>query len=321
MNLRLLLLTGLLAGSVPALAQTRPTQTNPDSLRIVWADVDHFWTAYDQLPTARTTADSLAIIEREYLAPATPGLRAYAEAANATAPDFLRALRTHRRYLAAIRPGTQAIAGQQTAIRKAARQLKQAYPGAVFPDIYFAIGKFEVGGSPLNQLLYVGAELKCATPNAPVAELRPDLRGSVSPVSALSTVCLHEIVHGQQHLPSANSNLDIALFEGAAEYVAFRLTGRLGATEAIAYGRQHEAAVREQFAREADQPAAPRWFLTSADAATHEPGALGYFIGFRICEAYYTQARDKKAALQALISLSDMPGLLAQSRQYLAHPN
>jgi len=100
--------------------------------------------------------------------------------------------------------------------------------------------------------------------------------------------------------------------------VAYRLTGRLGALEAIAYGRQHEAAVRQQFAHAADQPAEARWFLATADAATQQPGALGYFIGFRICEAYYNQARNKKAALQALIALSDLPGLLAQSRQYLA---
>ena len=46
---------------------------------------------------------------------------------------------------------------------------------------------------------------------------------------------------------SCRPPLDIALFEGAAEYVAYRLTGRLGAPEAIAYGRQHEAAVRQQF--------------------------------------------------------------------------
>ncbi|MBD2721609.1 hypothetical protein [Hymenobacter armeniacus] len=313
-----LLLAGLLAASAPALAQTRPPQPNPDSLRVVWADVDHFWTAFDHLAAARSTADSLAVIERDYLAPATPGLRAYAEAANAKAPDFLRALRTHRRYLAAIRPATQAIASQRPAIGQAARALKKAYPGAVFPDIYFAVGKFEVGGSPLNGLLYVGAELKCATPTPPLAELRPDLRGGVSPLSAISTVCVHEIIHGQQRPGQARTNLALALLEGAAEYVAYRLTGRLGAAEAVAYGRQHEAAVRQQFARAAEQPAEARWFLATADAATGQPGALGYFIGFRICEAYYTQARDKKAALEALIALSDRPGLLAQGRQYLA---
>ena len=55
-----LLLFCLSAAATPALAQTRPAPTNPDSLRMVWADVDHFWRAYDQLATARSPADSLA---------------------------------------------------------------------------------------------------------------------------------------------------------------------------------------------------------------------------------------------------------------------
>lgn len=76
---------------------------------MVWADVDRFWRAYDKLPKATTTANSVTIVETEYLALATPGLRAYVEAAHATAADFLRTIRTHRNYLATIRPATQTI--------------------------------------------------------------------------------------------------------------------------------------------------------------------------------------------------------------------
>ena len=294
-----------------------PIQSNPDSLRVVWADVDRFWQAYDQLSAAATTADSTAIIQTHYLAPATPGLRAYAEAAHATAPDFLGTIRTHRRYLTAIRPATLAIGQQEAAIVAAARKLKQAYPASVFPDLYFAIGKFEVGGTRFDNLLYVGAELKCTTPAPPLGELRPDLRGGISPVEAISTVCVHELVHAQQQVEDSQTNLEGALKEGAAEYVAYRLTGRLGSPDAFAYAKQHEAEVRRQFAPEADQPIVAKWFLATADATTKQPGALGYYIGFRICEAYYAQASDKKAALQTIVGLSNMPELIAQGHNYL----
>lgn len=315
--MRLLLLAGLLALNELAYAQTPPVQTNPDSMRVVWADVDRFWRAYDQLSGATTTADSLAIIDNQYLALATPGLRRYVAEANATAADFLRAWRTHRRYLVAIRPATLSIRQQKPAIIEAARRLKKAYPASTFPNLYFAIGKLEVGGTQFDNLLYVGAELKCATAYPPLDELNPDLRGGISPVKTLSTVCIHEMVHGQQRLKNSRTNLDGALLEGAAEYVAFRLTGRLGSPAAFAYGRQHEATIRQQFAQEADQPIVAKWFLARTDLATQLPGALGYFVGFRICEAYYTQARDKKAALQTIISLSDMPALTVQARHYL----
>jgi hypothetical protein len=311
----LFLFCSLLAG-----AKASAQQSSPDSLRIVWADVDRFWQTYDQLAQARTRADSLALVDAHYLAPATLGLRAYLEAAHATAADYLQAIRTHRRYLAAIRPAMQAVGQQQGAIRQAARKLKALYPAATFPDLYLAVGKFEVGGSAFGSALYIGAELKCATAQPLLAEVLPALRGSVSPVTAVSTACIHEIIHGQQKEQSYDTNLAGALREGAAEYLAYRLTGRLGAGQAIAYGQRHETAVRRQFAREANQPAAAKWFLALPDTANGLPGALGYFVGFRVCEAYYAQARDKQQALRHLAALDNLPELLAVGQRYLVAP-
>lgn len=275
--MRFFLLSCLLLLTPLAHAQRPGIPSNPDSLRISWADVDRFWQAYDQLATAGTTADSLAIVETRYLAPATPGLRAYVEAAHATAADYLRVIHTHRRYLLAVRPAMQAVGQQAPAIRRAARHLKAMYPAAVFPDLYFAVGKLEVGGTQFGNVLYLGAELKCASAQPPLNELSAGMRGGVSPVTSVSTACIHEIIHDQQQPGDVKTNLEGALREGAAEYLAFRLTGRLGAGEAFAYGRPHEAELRRQFAREADQTIVARWFLATPDAATGQPGALGYF--------------------------------------------
>ena len=257
-------------------------------------------------------------MEHQYLAPATPGLRAYTEAAHAGPADFLRAIRTHRQYLLAIRPAMQSVGRQQPAIRQAARRLKALYPAATFPDLYFAVGKFEVGGTQFNDALYLGAELKCASDHPPLAEVRPELRGGVSSVATVSTACIHEVILGQQQLRDCHTNLEGALKEGAAEYVAFRLTGWLGARETFAYGRPHEVALRQQFAQAAEQPTVAKWFLATPDPATGQPGDLGYFLGFRICAAYYAQASDKKRALQHLVALDNLSELLQAGRVYLA---
>ena len=318
-SLRSLLVVWFFCTGVAAYAQTPTASSNPNAMRIVWTDVDNFWRTYDKLTTAKTNSDSLSIFKISYLDVASPGLLAYTDAAHATAANFLRALRSHRQYLAAIRPAMNSIGQQKPAILRAARKLKKVYPAATFPDLYFAVGKFEVGGTAFDNLLYIGAELKCASENAPVQELRPDLRDGVKPVKELPTVCIHEIVHGQQQPKEYRTNLEGALREGAAEYVAYRLTGRLGSPAAFDYGRQHEADLQREFGQEADQSIAAKWFLASADAANQRPGALAYFVGFRICEAYYTRAQNKKAALQTIVSLSDLPALMAQGRQYLAH--
>ena len=305
----------LLAGRAPA--QTRPSTANPDSLRVVWTDVDQFWHAFDRLQSATNTPDSLAVIEQHYLAVGTPGLRRYAKESNSTATDFLQAIRAHRRYLAAIRPATQSIGQHQASIIKAARQLKKLYPPSTFTDLYFVMGKFQVGGTQFDNLLYIGAELKCSDPQAPLDELNPMVRGGVTPASELTTVSIHEMVHAQQPPGRVGTNLELALREGAAEYVAYRLTKRLGSPTALNYGCQHEATVRQQFAADAQQAPLPKWFLATPDPATQAPGALGYFIGFRICEAYYNEAKDRKAALQTIIGLTDTNALLARGRKYL----
>lgn len=84
------------------------------------------------------------------------------------------------------------------------------------------------------------------------------------------------------------------------------------------YGKQHEADLRYQFVQEADSPMVAKWFLATPDAVTQQPGALSYFIGFRICEAYYAQARDKKQALRTIVGLHHADELLAYGRKYLA---
>ena len=311
------LLSLLLATYSGAYGQQRTGGAAPDSLRVDWSDVTRFWQTYDLLATASSRADSLQLVETYYLAPASAGLRAYAEAAHATAADLLAAWRTHKRYLAAIRPATLQIEQQQPAIQQAARGLKKMYPSATFPTIYFAIGKFEVGGTAFDQSLYIGAELKCANAHPPLEEIRPELRAAVSSVESSSTACIHEVIHTQQKLQTSQTNLEGALREGAAEYLAYRLTGRLGAATAFAYGKQHTPQIRQLFAQEADQPIAAKWFLATPDATSHLPGALGYYVGFKICEAYYAQAPDKAAALRQLVALSQPNELLAFGRAYL----
>ena len=43
------------------------------------------------------------------------------------------------------------------------------------------------------------------------------------------------------------------------------------------------------------------------------PADLGYFIGYRIAEAYYAQAADKAAALRDILRVQDVERILAAS--------
>jgi uncharacterized protein YjaZ len=58
-----------------------------------------------------------------------------------------------------------------------------------------------------------------------------------------------------------------------------------------------------------------RWLYNQGDATPEWPGDLGYFMGYRIAQAFYAHAADKTAALRALIAQRD-PALLLRRSGY-----
>jgi len=49
------------------------------------------------------------------------------------------------------------------------------------------------------------------------------------------------------------------------------------------------------------------------DPPGEKPADLGYFIGYRIAQAYYNSAADKRAALRDIVRGADVEGILARS--------
>ena len=55
------------------------------------------------------------------------------------------------------------------------------------------------------------------------------------------------------------------------------------------------------------------WLYNQGTATGERPGDLGYFIGYRIAEAFYERTADKRLALRAIIEVGDSDMFLAQS--------
>ena len=51
----------------------------------------------------------------------------------------------------------------------------------------------------------------------------------------------------------------------------------------------------------------------SSTATADRPGDLGYFIGYRIAEAYYSKQADKIAALRDIIEIRNADDFLTRS--------
>lgn len=302
----------LLFVSLAASAQSRTS--NPDSLNINVSDVVNFWSAYDQLAKANSHADSVRIMDQAYLQKGTRGLKLYQKLSSSTPADFVAVVRKYPNLLRSIRATSLSIPSYRKPILAGVRKLKQLYPASVFPELFFCMGKFEVAGNRTDDVLYIGAELNTLTSQSPREELtNPYIQSAAGTVDRLEAVCLHEIAHFQQKL-DPKTNLEAALVEGGAEFVARFITGK--STMQSVFDQltpELERSLKQEFSTEMNKPIDAKWFLAMGDSTRNRPGMLGYVVGYRICEAYYKKARNKTEAIRAIITLENHQQIFSQS--------
>ena len=262
-----------LAASTPP---AKPPTPDPDSSKLVTSDIALFWNALDHAP-----ADSLAeYFQREYLDKASVGVRDFIGGRIMSAEDLAAYVRAHRATYDSVRAANLDVTRADAAIRAAFRRLKELYPPAVFPDVYFVIGRFNSGGTSSDHGLLIGAEMYRDPASLP---------GIVS----------HELIHFQQHYPSPKL-LEHSFMEGTADFVGEMISGAQINNAAHRYGMEHEAELWKDFQAHFDDTDYFPWMY--GRPTDGKPNDLGYFIGYRIAQAYYAKAADKKQAIRDIIT-------------------
>jgi Predicted Zn-dependent protease (DUF2268) len=267
----------------------RRSYQDPDSARLITSDITLFW---DVL--ARAPADSLEEwLEREYLARGTPGLRDFIPGRILSAADLALQVRRRRARYDAVRSSTLRVSEAEPGIRAALRALKELYPEAAYPDVYFVIGRFNSGGTASANGLLIGAEM-------------------YDDPARLPAIVAHELIHFQQGPLSGPRTLLAQSFrEGAANFVGEMISGVHINSEAHRYGKAHERELWKEFKERMRGTDYTGWLY--GDPPGERPADMGYFVGYRIAQAYYDKAADKRAALRDIIRGTDVEGIVARS--------
>jgi hypothetical protein len=180
-----------------------------------------------------------------------------------------------------------------------------AYPNPV--PAYIVFGAGNSGGTAAPDGLVMGLEVLCDGRDA--AEIRQVLEEFVA----------HEVTHSYQGQVRDGSEgqglLSIVLTEGFADFVMELSLGRPSLTDAerAAYGLAHEPQLWAELKADIDAGVMDNADWLYGQGRGGRVNDLGYWIGKRICEAYYAQADDKTAALQTLLKLDDPAAILAAS--------
>ncbi|WBA43311.1 DUF2268 domain-containing putative Zn-dependent protease [Hymenobacter canadensis] len=304
--MRRLLFVGLL---LTTCCTSRPARV--EQVQLITQDLDNFWAAY---PAAlRDTAQAYRIFQEQYFAKASPGLRDYYARKYQNDPvQFARRITQRPRYYTSIRQTTLAVAAQKPQILSAFRQLQALYPPARFSHIYFLVGGF-AGSTAQPPGLLIGLDQTANGPGVDTSELTLVQRNRCGPITDLPSLITHEMVHNVQQR-NDGMLLSAAIREGMADFVAELVTGTLGNNARLhAYGNAHAAALWRAFRQEMRGTDTHNWLANSAQETTEKPCDLGYYVGYKICQAYYTKSADKKQALATMLTTHDFPAFLARS--------
>lgn len=294
-NMRTVLLTAGLVAALAGAASAQAPNTTLDT-----SDVDLFYRLYDATD-GRPTAEQL---QTDYINAGSPGLRTFLDERSTTAERIADAVEANPELYADARGCAATLPRVKGRVNAALEEFVALYPQARIPSVTVAVGRGRpvAIGSPVTGV-QVGLEALCATDF-----INPDAEGR------FAGVLIHEFVHAQQNPELTEKDthtvLELALIEGGAEFVTELLLGHPAYTyfSPLIEGRERE--IETAFAADLDDTDLSDWFYNST---LEEPADLGYWVGYRIAQAYYANAVDKQAALRDILMVTDAHAFLAAS--------
>lgn len=311
-SLRFITGTGHWADILAMVNRTRARFSDPGKMEIITSDVDKFWELYDRINDKN--ADELFM--QEYIMKGSPGLRTFFEKRmGLRTTSLLTTVRTKYKYYESIRPVTLALPAFRQRIVAAATKLKSLYEKAIFPPTTFVIAHFNAFGTADGgggQL--IGAEFLCDIKTADSSQLGQWEKTNLTDSSKLLGIVVHELIHIEQNTAPARSLLERSINEGAADFISELVLGyHLNSEKIHSYGNLHERELWEKFKIQMHGDDVSQWLYNGFDANRAFPQDLGYFIGYKICQAYYNKAPDKKQAIKDILEIRDFKDFLLKS--------
>lgn len=273
--------------------------------QIVSADIDNFWNAYDKIITEKDSLKQYDLIKEFYIDKGTPGLKSLIEVRNYSPKDFINAINKYPKFWNSLKPNTLNSKELYPEIETDIQKLKLAYTDLKPSTVYFSIGAFKTNGTIQNNRILIGSELSLVDENIVVDEL-PDWQKAFfkeyQPRKNIALLCTHEYVHTQQK-ELVEELLLMCLYEGIAEFVSCKVTGKKSNSPAIEFGKNNQQKVISQFISDLYIGSNNYNWLWGQNRNDLKVRDLGYFIGYEISERYYNLSKDKSKAIKTLIEL------------------
>jgi hypothetical protein len=293
--------------SCSVLAQTSRVYNKPNASKIYTSDIDNFYKAFDL--ALNDTDNAKKIFKKEYFSKGTKGLKDFYKTKINDYEKFAKFVIKHKDFYLSIRNDISNIDDLEKQIYSNFENFKSIYPKAVFPDIYFVIGRFNSNGTISKRGLLIGTEILCRTKNTNTENWNKDILRISMQRKHIPTTVSHELVHfNQDGMKEGNTLLWKSIREGSAEFIAELINGKTDADYSEFKGREIE--IWSDFRKEMDKYIWKSWQQKSEKRARN----AGYWTGYMICKSYYNQIRDKEKIVYDILNIKDYKAFYEKSK-------
>ena len=149
------------------------------------------------------------------------------------------------------------------------------------------------------------------TAETPEDELSDWHKDVLQPIDNLTGIVAHEMIHTQQTYADDGTLLAQCLNEGIADFLGAMISEENINAHVHNWAVPREAELWNDFQQVMSGTGRASWLYSRR--AEEEPNDLGYWVGYKIAEAYYRDAADKTQAIYDMLKIKDFPAFLKSS--------
>lgn len=287
--------------------------TNPDKARLVTTDIHNFWEAYDAVQ--KDSTKELLLYKTMYFDKASPGLQDYFQSRIYTAEAFVSNQKRKRKFYAAIRANTLMVDEFKGQMKLSFKKLKELYPAALFPNVYFVIGRWSSAGTVSSNGLLIGTDMLSRSDAVPLDELSLWERNNYKSIENLPYIVAHELIHAEQRkMGSDTTTLAACIREGMADFIGELISGKNSNPRLHDFAKGKEKKIWAGFEKDMYCNRSSNWIANSNQERPDHPADLGYWTGYQICKAYYEEINNPQQAIYDMLHIKDYKAFLEKSK-------
>lgn len=286
---------------------------DPSKAALVTSDIHHFWEAYDVVQ--KDTAKAAAVFDELYFKKASAGLQDYYSLRIFSTEAFVANQKKKRNFYKAIRNNTLRVDEFKPQIKQSFVKLKDIYPQALFPDVYFLMGRWNSAGTVSANGLLIGTDMLSKTEDVPLEELNMWEINNYKSIDNLPYIVAHELIHYEQdHMAKDTTTLSASIREGMADFIGELISGKSSNPRLLAFAIGKEKKIWADFEKDMLLNRSQNWIANSGQERPDHPADLGYWIGYQICKSYYEEMPDKRKAVYDMLHIKNYKDFFIKSK-------